>query len=194
MSRIDSLRQTWDAYSDRERRLLIVLGGTLAAFVLVLPLFLLNSAITSLETENDEIAAALRELDTARDRVAQRQAEVTALQQRYARPAPQLPTYLEAQGRTREITLNQVTNQPDRQVEGYRQRITRATLQGIALRPLIRFVDDIENSPYPLAVERIHIDHFQPGDQFNAEVGVMAVDRIRAESTSGANAPTKNGQ
>lgn len=182
MNRLESLRAQWEALTDREKRLVRVLGGVAIALVVMLPVYLLSSAIGDLETQNDEIAAVLSEIDRADARLAQREAERAAAEARYAQRAPELGTFLEGRASAREMTISSVTNQPEVQEGRYRKRHVRASFPGIGLRQAVRLMTDIESAPYPVAIERVHVEHFQEGDHYNLEIGVITFDRQAAAS------------
>jgi hypothetical protein len=176
-ARLEALRQAWDGLTEREKRLVRILGGVAAALVILLPMYLLSSAIGSLESQNEEIAAVLSEIGRAEERLAQREAEREAAEARYAQRAPELGTFLEGRSSARQMTIDSVTNQPEVQEGRFRKRHVRASFPRASLRQVVRLMTDIESAPYPVAIERVHIEHFQEGDHYNLELGVVTFDR-----------------
>ena len=121
---------------------------------------------------------ALRTIQRSRARIAAQRAERAAADQRYARQAPSLGSFLEAKaGEQDGLAISDVQHEPEREEGGVRIRHTRARFQGTGLRPAVRLLAAIENSRYPVAIERIHVDHVQSGDRYNFQIGVLAFDR-----------------
>ncbi|UJR83551.1 type II secretion system protein M [Sandaracinus amylolyticus] len=186
MNRFEALRAQWEALTDREKRLVRILGAVGAASVIMLPVYLLSSAIGELEEQNEQIASVLSDIDRAEDRLAQREAERNAAEARYAQRAPELGTFLEGRSSAREMQIASVTNQPEVQEGRFRKRHVRASFPGTTLRQAVRLMTDLESAPYPIAIERVHIDHFQEGDHYNLELGVITFDRSGGDRDAGA--------
>jgi hypothetical protein len=94
------------------------------------------------------------------------------------------------------LTVREVTDQPEKELGEYRRRHVRVTLPNVGLAEVVRMMAAIANSPYPVAIERIHIDHFRTGNQFNVQLGVVAFDRrarSAGEPEAGAPAAAKAG-
>ncbi len=182
----------WENLTDRERFLLGILGAVAATLIVLLPVYLLSTAIGGLEEDNEEIVAALRTIQRSRARIAAQRAERAAADQRYARQAPSLGSFLEAKaGEQDGLAISDVQHEPEREEGGVRIRHTRARFQGTGLRPAVRLLAAIENSRYPVAIERIHVDHVQAGDRYNFQIGVLAFDRpTEASADGGVPAPT----
>ncbi len=172
--------------NDRERRLLTALGAVFAAVLVLLPLYLITASISDIEAENAEIVNVLRDIRRAQGTLAQREAEREAAAARYARPAPPLGSFIEARASEQQLTLREVTDQPEKVIGEYRRRNVRATMPGVGLRPVVKMLTAIENSPFPVALERIQVEHFRPGNSYNVTVGVIAFDREQSED-NGAN-------
>ncbi len=176
MAILDPITNWFAERNERERQLLIVMAVVAALIVLVLPLYLMGSAISDIEDENTEIAAVLREIGNSRASLAQREAESEAARSRYANPAPPLGSFVEARAGEQELTLREVTDQPEKVIGEFTRRHVRATIPNVGLRPTILMLADIENSPYPVALEKIKIEHFRAGDRYNVQLGLIAYD------------------
>ncbi len=182
-SPLDRLRAYTDGLNERERKLLGVLGVVFALIVVVLPLYVVTSSISDIEEENREISLVLRDIGRARTTLAQRQAEREAARARYRQSAPPLGSFLEARAAEQELSLREVTDQPEKVVGEFRRRNVRATLPSVGLRKAIKLLTSIENSRFPVAVERIQIEHFRGGeDNYNVQIGVIAYDAQEDES------------
>jgi hypothetical protein len=83
------------------------------------------------------------------------------------------------------VTLAEVTNQPEVEEGRFRRRHVRAEIANASLRTAVRFMSAVESEPYPIALERIHVQHFTAGeDRFNVEIGVITFDRTGSSSGS----------
>src|SRR5688500_12412576 len=157
--------------------------------IVVLPLYLATSSISDTEEENREIASLIREINRSKGRLQEREAERRATERRYQTKAPALGSFVEAKAREVSLAVREVTDQPEQVSGGFRRRSVRATLPGVGLRAVVDLMASIENSPFPVAIDQIHVEHFQSGDRYNVTLGVVAYDRIRP---GGAGAATKN--
>jgi len=185
---LGGLATYWENLSERERRLLGALGAIAGLLLVLLPVYLLSTSITDLEEDNQHINAALRRLSRSRATIAAQQAEREAAELRYARRAPTLGSFLEAKaGEQEALSISDVQHEPEREQGRFRIRTTRARFQNAGLRDGVRMLAAIENSRYPVVIERIHIDHHQSGDRYNFQIGVLAFDR---EGSGGADAGT----
>ncbi|MCB9599402.1 MAG: type II secretion system protein M [Sandaracinus sp.] len=179
---MDRLRAYADGLNERERKLLGALGVVFALIVVLLPIYLVTSSISEIEEENRQISQVLRDIGRARGTLAQRQAEREAARARYQQAAPPLGSFLEARATEQELSLREVTDQPEKVVGDFRRRNVRATLPSVGLRKVIKLLTSIENSRFPVAVERIQIEHFRSGeDSYNVQIGVIAYDAEETE-------------
>lgn len=186
---MDGLRSYWENLTDRERLLFGVMGGLALLLVVSMPVYLLSSSISALEEENAEITSALRQIGRSRARIAAMRAEQAARDARYEQGAPGeqwLPTQVQEHG----LSFSRVQQQPERVVGRYRIHTTRASFQGAGLRPAVLLLTNMKNSRYPVAIERLHVDHHQAGDRYNLEVGVLTFEREGASGGRDAGAPS----
>jgi hypothetical protein len=174
----DRLEQVWAGFNEREKRLVGTLGVIAALLVVLLPVYLLSSAISALEEDNEAIVTVLRDIDRAGPELAQREAEAAAAERRYDVRAPALGSFVEAQCGEFGVSIQSVTNQPEVQQGRFRRRHVRASLPNSGLRAAVKLITSLEAAPYPIALERIHVEHFTAGeDRFNVEIGVITFDR-----------------
>jgi type II secretory pathway component PulM len=184
---MESLRRSWQGLNERERRLVALMGATLVGFVVFGIFYLSQSAISEVEAENELLETALADIGRARARLEQRAAERDAAERRYTTRAPALGSFVEATARENQLTLREVTDQPEEVSGRYTRRAVNVQLPNVNLRPIVDLMAAIENSPYPVAIEAIEVEHFQAGDQYNVKLGVVAYDRAAAPG-----GPTKN--
>ena len=176
-SAFDGLRRAWENLNERERRLVSLLGAVLAALVVFLVVYGSTTAIEDAEAESDQIETVLNDIARAKNRLRARETERRSAARRYETPAPPLGSFLESQARTAGLTVREVNDQPEKVSGGFRRRNVRATIPGVGLRPTVDLMANIVQSPYPVAIERIQIEHFQAGDRYNVQLGVLAYDR-----------------
>lgn len=184
-SAFEGLRRSWDNLNERERRLVSLLGAVFGALIVFLVVYGSTAAIEDAEEESDQIESVLNDIARAKGRLRAREAERRSAAQRYETPAPPLGSFLESQARTAGLTVREVNDQPEKVNGGFRRRNVRATIPGVGLRPTVDLMANIVQSPYPVAIERIQIEHFQAGDRYNVQLGVLAYDR---QSRAGARA------
>ncbi len=181
MSLSDRIQGALSGLNDRERKLLLLLGGIFVTFVVFLPAWFLVSAMGDMEEENSEIAELLTDIADARPQLAEREAERQASLARYRTAAPPLGSFIEAEAREQELSLREVTEQPEQELGEFRRRNTRATMPNVGLRPVVKMLTSIVNSRYPVALERLQVEHFRSGDTYNVQLGVVAYERIDTE-------------
>lgn len=180
----DRLRATWENFNDRERRMLSMLGGVVLAMLLLLPPLMLSLGNGDLENENDELRAVLEQLSRQRGRLLQLAQERKKAEARYLNKTPPLGSFLEAEARKQGLTLQEVTDQPEKTVGRYQRRSVTVALPQIGLTPVIQLMSSIVQSGHPVAIQEIQLDHFQPGDQYNVRLGILTYDKLSADENS----------
>ena len=188
MAGLDSIRQQLSELNERERKLLTILGAVFVAILVILPLYLISASISDIETENEAIADVLADIQDARTELAQRDAEREAAMARYRTPTPPLGSFVENEANQQELRLREVTDQPERVFGEFRRRAVRASMPNVELRPVIKMITSIENSRYPVAVNRLQIENYRRGNNYNVELGVLTFDRSVPEADDEANA------
>jgi general secretion pathway protein M len=183
---LDSIRDYWEKLSDRERRMLSIMGGTVVALVVFTVVWITSSAVAEVEDERDAIRSVLSDIDRAADLLAKRQAERRLMESRYQIKAPALAAFVESKAKEQGLEVRQVLEEPEKSIDGYRRQSVRAGLSGVSLRPFMHLLAAIEQEPAPLAIERLVIEHYTPGDSFKVDIGVSAFD---APKKSGSKTP-----
>ena len=59
-------------------------------------------------------------------------------------------------------------------------------MPNVGLRPVVKMLTEIVNSRYPVALERLQIEHFRSGDTYNVQFGVVAYQREAEEEAEAA--------
>lgn len=176
----ERLRATWDNLNDRERRMLAILGAVLGAVLLIMPPILLVMDNADLEAQNAELRNVVEMLDMQRTRLARAALERHAADQKYLNKTPPLGSFMESEAKKQGLTLQEVTDQPEKTVGRYLRRGVTVALPQVALTPLINLLSSIVESGHPVAVDQLQIDHYQAGDQFNVKLGILTFDKLTA--------------
>jgi general secretion pathway protein M len=191
---IDALREYWEKLSDRERRMLSIMGGAFVTLLVFGVVWTTSSALSEVEEERDSIRAVLSDIDRAADLLAKREAERRALEARYQIKPPPLAAFVESKAKDQGLELRNSFEEPEKTLNGYRKQGVRVGFSGVSLRPVMHLLAAIEQEASPLAVERLVIEHYTPGDNYKVDLGVSAFDapKKKAGATSSA-APSAPG-
>jgi len=186
---LERLRCFWDNLNDRERRMLTLLGGVLLILLLLLPPGLLYLGNTELQTQNDELRSLLDQLAIQRGRLLQLAQDRKNAEKRYQNKTPPLGSFLEAEAKKQGITLQEVTDQPEKTVGRFQRRSVTVSLPQTGLVPVIKLLSSIVESGHPVAIQEIQLDHYQPGDQYSVRLGILTYDKL---PSGGAKASTED--
>jgi hypothetical protein len=186
----EKLRGAWENLNDRERRMLTVLSMVVAGLVLMLPPIVLIMNNADLEAENAELRGVLDQLNIQRARLAQLAEDRKNAETRYRNKTPPLGSFLESEAKKQGLTLQEVTDQPEKTVGHYLRRSVTVSLPQVGLSPVIELLSSIVESGHPVAIEEIQIDHYQPGDQYGVKLGILTYDKQAPSSGEGDGAPS----
>jgi hypothetical protein len=181
---IDRLRGFWDDLNDRERRMVGALGALFVAFVLGFPLFWTARENSAIEEENEQLRAVLELIGERGVQLEQLAEARRTASQRYAQRTPPLGSFLEDEAKRQGLTLREVTDQPEKSVGNYHRRSVTASIQDANLTGVVNLLSAIAGSRYPVAVESIQLEHYQPGDNYRFKIGVVTFDRKSAAATT----------
>ncbi|WP_437780287.1 type II secretion system protein GspM [Sorangium sp. So ce1097] len=186
-----TLRERLDKLEPRERRLLTVLVGFLAVFLLLLVPIGLASVASSKRTENQEVRDLLHSIYEAAGKVSERKAQRDALLARYARPAPPLAGFIEDAAKQQGLTAAESQDRPDvPHGKKYTERVTVVKMHRIGMLGLAKMLERIESSGHPVAVTRLNIKpRAGEPDSYEVELGVSAFDR-KGDPPPASPAPT----
>lgn len=173
----------------REQRMATIAVYLLAVvFVLAIPVGL-SSMVSSRRAENEELREALAAVNGARAKIRERQERKSSIATRYAKKAPELGGFLEQNANTAGV---QIAEKQDRDVvnhgKQYVERHTIIRLKNGGMAPIVKFLESIEKSEYPVAVTRLNIRKRagEPDSYGPVEIGVSAFDRNATTSTPSA--------
>lgn len=175
---IERLRASWYNLNDRERRMLSMLGGVVLVLMLLLPPLMLSLSNSDLQNENEELRTVLDQLSKQRGKLMQLAQERKNAEARYLNKTPPLGSFLEAEAKKQGLTLQEVTDQPEKTVGRYQRRSVTVSLPQTGLTPVIQLMSSIVQSGHPVAIQEIQLDHYQPGDSYNVKLGILTYDKV----------------
>lgn len=185
---LDRIRLKWDDLNDRERRLLSVLGVAFAAFLLGFPLFWSMRTNADLEDENARLREVLRLIGERRPQLKALADSRRSSEARYARRTPPLGSFLEEEAKKHGLTIREITDQPEKTAGNYHRRSVRASISDVGLTGVVDLLSGIVQSPYPVAIDHVQLEHYHAGDSYRVRVGVLTFDKQQQQKSPGAGA------
>ena len=189
----DSLRESWEKLSDRERRLLSIGGAVFFVMIVFVGLWTTSSALAEVEEERDELRKVLTNIDVAGDLLEKRMAVQKAMadsripvEARFATKLPALAAFVEGKAREQALEVRQVVEEPQKDVGGYRRYSVRLSFSGVSLRPVVKLLASIAAEPAAIAVDRIQIQHYQPGDSYKFDLGIVGYEAPKGGAKAAA--------
>jgi type II secretory pathway component PulM len=177
---LDRLRTSWENLNERERRMLSVLGAVLLTLLLLLPPIMLTMGNSELQAQNDEMRSVLDQLALQRGKLMQLAQDRKNAEARYQNKTPPLGSFLESEAKKQGLTLQEVTDQPEKTVGRYQRRSVTVSLPQTGLTSVIKLMSSIVESGHPVAIQEIQLDHYQPGDQYSVRLGILTYDKQAA--------------
>jgi general secretion pathway protein M len=178
----ESIRDSWDKLSDRERRLLSITGAVLLLVVMFGVVWSTTSAVAEVEEERDAIRQVLADIDRSADMLAKRDRERRTIEERYRNRAPALAAYLESRAKDEGLEVRQVLEEPEKSLNGYRRQSVRMSFNNVALRPVMHLLTSIAEEPSPMSIERVLIEHYSAGDTYKIDVGIASYESPKGKS------------
>jgi type II secretory pathway component PulM len=182
---LESIRESWEKLSDRERRLLGMSGGVFVLMIVFVAVWTTSSAVAEVEEERDEIRKVLTDIELAGDKLEKRMAERKAIEARFQTKMPALAAFVEGKARAEGLEVRQVLEEPQKDVGGYRRHGVRVSFSGVSLRPVMRLLAAIADEPAPIAVDDITIQHYQSGDIYKVDLGIVGFEPPRKKIVTG---------
>jgi general secretion pathway protein M len=175
--------------SPREQRLAQILAVVAAVLLLLgLPVGL-ESYVASQRSGNSELRDALDNVQASRVQMRASQSKRDAIQQRYARKAGELGGWLEQLARKQKLEVTDSVDRPPLPIgtgKRYIERSTTIHLKKAGLYAISKFMESIEQSGTPVALNRLNIrKRTGEQDSYDVELGVSAYDRA-PDKTAGA--------
>jgi hypothetical protein len=181
----------WSRTSPRERLMLGGLAFAVVVFFLFIAVSQVGTSLSEIEEQNLENGEALRFIQRNAEKLRDAQRDEAARERRFARKAPALQGWLEGIATKRSLEIPEAQDKPEVNVgKNFTERSVEIRLRKIGLRPLTEFMVDVENSPYPVAVTKLHVRRrVGESDQFDVEMTVSAYDWLLADKATKALKP-----
>lgn len=180
----DRFRTFWDGLNDRERRMLGTLALVLGVILLLLPLALITAQNQELSDESDEIREALASIEEHRAALALQEDARKTAETRYRNVTPPLGSFIETEAGKYQLSLFEVTEQPEKAEGNFHRRAIRAGINEVDLTGIMNLLNGIVTSAHPVAIDHIQIEHPQSGDKYRLKLGVLTFDRKKAMTKS----------
>ena len=174
-----TLRERFEKLEPRERRLLTILGGILAAaIVLALPIYVIKS-VSDKRSENAQLRSLVDSIYEARTSIGERKAKHDALLARYGKPAPALAGFIEEASRANNIGAAESQDRPEApHGKRYTERMTVVKMHKVGMLALAKMLEKIEQSGYAVVISKLNIKpRAGEPDSYEVELGVSAFDR-----------------
>jgi hypothetical protein len=179
---IDSVRQSWDNLSDRERRLLSTMAAVFVAMAMFAAIWTTTSALADVEEERDAIRRVLADIDRSADLLAKRDAERRAIEERYRNKAPALAAYLESRAKDEGISVSSSQEEQPKPINGYQRQSVRLSFANVSLRPVVHLLTGIAEERSPIAVEKLLIEHYGAGDSYKVDLNVSSYEAPKGKA------------
>lgn len=181
-----SFRERLQGLEERERRLLgIALIVAVIGFVLAPPIAL-YAVLHGRRGDVEAVRTAITAIDEQSETIERGKAQKGALEQRYARPAPQLQAFLAKLASDIGI---EIPESQDRQAiprgKRFDERSTKITLRKVGMLKLVKFLERIDHSGHPVKVLQIDIRKRTEPDAYDVDMIVSAFDRKVEAKASG---------
>ncbi|MCC6644863.1 MAG: type II secretion system protein M [Polyangiaceae bacterium] len=177
-----------DELSLRERRLVMGLGAVVVGLLFLLVPYGVSSMTRARRASNQELRDAISRVQSSKGTVQAKKQQREAIAARYAKKAPKLAGFIEQTAKEQKIEVPESQDKPEVPIgKRYVERATTVRLRRVAGLPLLKFLEKIEGSGYPVAITRLNLRR-RSGDKdsYDVELGVSAYDRA---DTSGSAAP-----
>jgi general secretion pathway protein M len=174
-----SARARFEKLEPREQRLLMGLLVIVAAGLFMLLPYGVYTMVSDRRDRNTEVRDLISKIQDARGTVAERKARYDAVVTRYAKPAPPLSGFIEEAARAHNITVPEAQDKPEvPHGKRYSERVTVVKRHKIGMLNLVKMLEKIEQSGYPVAITRLSIKpRSGEPDSYEVELGVSAFDR-----------------
>lgn len=178
-----SIRERLDRLDDRERRLLGVALAVALLGVVMIPPATLFAVLHSRRSDVDAVREAISAIGDSAAVIERGKADKGAIQERYARAAPQLQAFLASLATQAGV---EIPESQDRQAvprgKRFEERSTKVTLRKVGMLKLVKFLERIEQSGYPVKVTQINVrKRGSEPDSYDVDLVVSAFDRKAPE-------------
>lgn len=192
---MNSLSAWFADLSPRERQLLSLFGVLFAVFLLFLVPFGMNSVLNTRRADNAELRETIQRIQASKGQLKARQARRDQIAARYAKRAPKLGGFLEQVAKDNNIEIPEAQDKPEAPIgKRYIERATQIRLRKVAGLPLLKFLEKIEQSGYPLAITRLNVRKRGAADKDSYDVEMVVSAYDRNDAPPAAPAPTSSAE
>jgi hypothetical protein len=145
-------------------------------FVLLLPI-MLATMLAGQRAHNQQLREAIEAIHRGRPVLAKREAAKATVLARYSRKAPALAGFLETESKKHNLEIPET--QPRSAVphgKEFEERSERFTLRKVDLLSLVKFMEGISQSGYPVTISELNIRK-RGADSYDVSMVVSAFDR-----------------
>ncbi|HET6611062.1 MAG TPA: type II secretion system protein GspM [Kofleriaceae bacterium] len=173
---IERLRERWERLAPRERRLMMILGITFVACLVLGLSFLVRDGLADIERKNATARDAIKAM--AHYRTAQAETKATAKKVAIPDEAVVLETYLKDIAQGFEIEIPGYARQPERKHGAFRELAVKIEIEGVNLSQLGAFLEAIETRNPVVVVTELSIDHnFRDDELLDADIVVATYEK-----------------
>lgn len=172
-----NLQERIEQLAPRERLLLNVLIGFVLIFVVGLLPIMLWSSLAGRRAHNNQLREAIAAIHRARPLLAKRKMDKAMVLARYEKKAPALAGFIETEAKKHNVEIPE--SQPRSPLphgKEFEERSERFTLRKVDLLSLVKFMEGIAQSPYPVTISELNIRK-RSADSYDVSMVVSAFDR-----------------
>ena len=186
---LEGLREKWERWTPRERRLVIVLAATFALFVVGLVARQILSGLSTLETRNQKTRDALKLLDENREDLIAARSKAGAEMSVFDAAAPPLATYCEEIATELGIQIPESNEKQGAPKGKFAEKLIEVKLKNITLPELAEFLRRVETKSPAVVTQRVMVMKSafgQPERLDSADLTIAAYERSKDGAKKGA--------
>lgn len=173
----ERLRERWERLTPRERRLMLILGVTFVACVVLGLSYLVRDGLADIERDNAKAREAIEAMADFRSSRDERRASA-AKQVEIPAEAVGLETYLKNIAQGLQIEIPGYARQPERKRGHFRELSVKIEIEGVTLSQLGRFLEVIETRNPAVVVTELSVDHnFREDELLDADIVVATFEQ-----------------
>lgn len=175
----------------RERRLLLVLGGAVVGFAILVVGYLFVGSLRDIAQTNEDAREALATIDKHKDEYLDAKSRMMAQEVRIGAGAPQLAADLEAAARDVGIQIPETNPRaPVPAGKSHVEHGVEVTLRQVDLESLTKFLSKLETARRLIVVSQMNIRRrFSEGDKLDVKLTATAYERVKEDRTKKRPAP-----
>lgn len=156
--RIQSLRDRYERLSQRERKLVALLGVTFIVMLTLIVGFLITDGLSSMEERNADMRQALRDIESHREAYLKLKSRTAQLESRLGRSSVQLGSFLEQCAKDAGLDIPESNERPPAQAgKQWVERAVDLRLTRVKLEALTDFMRRIETGPNLVVVSALSV-------------------------------------